>query len=446
MSRLWWSGAALILALVPGTVRAQTTTFTPIPCPDQTWEYVDAPFTALPGARAFSGRYAGGLYRIEVPDNWNGEIAFYAHGAVRNSGPNGAKLRVQTPTLRQHLIAAGFAWAASSYRCNGSIYGIGLLDTMALSDVFARVYPARAPSRTYLVGQSLGGRAVLLGMRFFPERFAGALAMCAVGQETNDLRAAISAAAEVITGVAIDPANRDASLAEMRRVTGDITNLTQKGRQSASLEIESSGGQRPFAMEGLADRLIANVQDGAFMTPDFVIRAVSTRDVEYRIDPRFGLSVAELSERVRRKDAEGDLRSSAGTFPELRPFDGRLTKPVLALAGTGDLQVPVSQQRAFRRAVTRAGTGDLLVQRLMRIPGHCQFSEQEQARAFDDLVTWVRTGARPEGDDVMADLRDAGRTFTNPRRPGDPGTLAPIESTPGTVGAPGSRRESQGAR
>jgi hypothetical protein len=43
--------------------------------------------------------------------------------------------------------------------------------------------------------------------------------------------------------------------------------------------------------------------------------------------------------------------------------------------------------------------------------------------AFDDLVAWVRTGKRPDGDDVMADFRDAGRRFTKPLREGDPGQL-----------------------
>jgi len=47
------------------------------------------------------------------------------------------------------------------------------------------------------------------------------------------------------------------------------------------------------------------------------------------------------------------------------------------------------------------------------------------AKAFDDVVKWVREGARPQGDDVMGDLRDAGRRFTNPLRPGDPGGLKP---------------------
>jgi pimeloyl-ACP methyl ester carboxylesterase len=427
-----WCHVVIALVLLPAVSHAQAvTSFRPVPCPDQQWEYVEPSLQALAGATSFAGRYEGGLYQIEVPDNWNGELVLYAHGAVRNSGPTGSRLRVQTPDLRPHLIARGFAWAASSYRCNGSIYGIGLLDTMALSDVFARLRPGRTPTRTYLVGQSLGGRAVLLGMRFFPERFAGALTMCAVGQETNDLRAAFTAAAEAITGVTLDAQNVDAGMGKVAQVTGTVTSLTDKGRQLASVQIESSGGPRPFAVEGLASRLIANVRDGLLMTPDYVIRAADTRNIEYRLDSRLGLSTADFLASVRRKAPAGNLRTSSGPFPELLPFDGQLSKPVLAIAGTGDLQVPVYQQRAFRRAVTQAGKGDLLVQRLMRIPGHCQFSQQEQVQAFDDLVTWVRTGARPEGDDVMADLRDAGRRFTNPMRPGDPGGVAIV---------PGSRR------
>jgi hypothetical protein len=51
------------------------------------------------------------------------------------------------------------------------------------------------------------------------------------------------------------------------------------------------------------------------------------------------------------------------------------------------------------------------------------FSPQEQARAFDDLATWVRQRTRPEGDDVMGDLSNAGLKFTLPVRFGDPGHL-----------------------
>jgi hypothetical protein len=91
--------------------------------------------------------------------------------------------------------------------------------------------------------------------------------------------------------------------------------------------------------------------------------------------------------------------------------------------GTGDLYVPLLVEQGLKRAVTAAGKQQLLTQRLYRIAGHCGFNAAEQERAFDDLVKWVRDGVKPEGDEVAGDLSDAGRTFTNPLRPGDPGGL-----------------------
>src|SRR5258708_623703 len=123
---------------------------TPIPCPDQAWEFGDPQFEAVPGAKAFFGKYDGGLYRVEIPDNWNGELALYAHGFVSNGGANRWMLRGGTPPIREHLIENGFAWAASSYRCNGYVPGQGLVDTMALTDLFTKFNAGRAPQRVLL--------------------------------------------------------------------------------------------------------------------------------------------------------------------------------------------------------------------------------------------------------------------------------------------------------
>ena len=40
---------------------------TPVACPAQEWEIPDVTLDALPGAKAFAGRYDGGLYQIEIP-------------------------------------------------------------------------------------------------------------------------------------------------------------------------------------------------------------------------------------------------------------------------------------------------------------------------------------------------------------------------------------------
>jgi pimeloyl-ACP methyl ester carboxylesterase len=397
---------------------------TPVPCQTQEWQFNDPAFDALSGAKGYFGRYDGGLYRIEIPDSWNGELALYAHGFVTNVGAQGSNLRVGNDPIREHLIQRGFAWAASSYRCNGYVPGQGLLDTMALVDLFTKTNGGRAPQRTYLTGTSMGGHVTLLGMHEFPTSFAGGLAMCPAGPELFDFFGAVSAAAEVVTGVQFSKATMENDVARMTEMLGKPPDYTDKGRQLASIEIQISGGPRPFAMEGLATRFIQNMSTSQAAlvggtTPGN--RALTNAHIRYSIGDGLGLTSEEINRRVRRKAADPEVRNPNGPYEEVVPFDGKIARPTLTMHGTGDLFVPVFLQQTLRRAVVASGTDRLLTQRLYRIGGHCQFSQPEQIRAFDDLVKWVEEGIRPEGDEVYGDLSDAGRTFTDPLRPNDPG-------------------------
>jgi pimeloyl-ACP methyl ester carboxylesterase len=343
---------------------------------------------------------------------------------VSTAGAQGARLRVQNDSIREHLIQGGFAWAASSYRCNGYVPGVGLLDTMTLVDLFTRANNGRASQRTYLTGVSMGGHVTLLGMHEFPTSFAGGLAMCPAGPELFDFYAGVSAAAEVVTGVQFAAGSMPQDVARMTELLGKPPDYTSKGRQLASIEIEISGGPRPFAVEGLASRFTANwsTSQAALVgssTPGN--RALTNSHIKYAIAPGLGLAADEINERVRRKAADPEIRNPNGPYEEVVPFDGKIERPVLTMHGTGDLFVPVFLEQKLKQAIVQSGNQRLLVQRLYRIPGHCQFSQAEQIRAFDDLVKWVRQGVKPEGDEVDGDLSDAGRKFTDPVRPNDPG-------------------------
>jgi dienelactone hydrolase len=402
---------------------------TPVACPQQAWEPAEATFEALAGARAYFGRYEGGIYRIEIPEKWNGELMLSAHGFVSNSGPQGSRLRVSSPAIREQLIREGFAWAASSYRCNGYIPGIGLQDTMALTDLFTKFNNGASPRRVYLTGTSMGGHTTLLGMHEFPGTFAGGLAMCPAGPELFDFFTATAAAAEVVTGVKLsDTTTLPDDLTKMNGILGTAPNYTEKGRQLASVQIHISGGPRPFAVEGLASggRFAGNISSGAAALAGGTSpanRAVTTTHIKYAIDEALGLTADRLNAAARRKPADPDVRTAMGPHDELVPFDGQIERPVLTMHGTGDLFVPIHLQQILNRAVVSAGKQDLLVQRIYRIAGHCAFSVDEQWRAFDDLAKWVRGGRKPEGDRVLGDLSNAGLKFTTPLRPGDPGGL-----------------------
>jgi pimeloyl-ACP methyl ester carboxylesterase len=430
--RLRALACATVVAIVAMGAATRTTTalgkpgVTPVPCPRQEWQYGEAAFEALPGAKALSGKYDGGLYRIEIPEQWNGELVLFAHGFVTNTGPAGSTLRVSNHPFREHLVAQGFAWAASSYRCNGYVPGQGLVDTMALSDLFTQFNGGRAPQRTYLTGESMGGHVTLLGLQEFPTAFAGGLAMCPAGPELFDYYAAMSAAAEVVTGLRFHAETIQQDAMKIAELLGKPPDYTAKGRQLASIQVQVSGGPRPFAADGLASRFLANIATSpaalvGSTTP--TNRAIDTAHITYSIGDGLGLTADAINARARRKVGDPEVRSPSGPYEEIVPFDGRIDRPLLTMHGTGDLYVPIFLQQTLKRAVAGAGNERLLVQRVYRIGAHCQFSQPEMIKAFDDLTAWVRRGTKPEGDQVTGDLSNAGLKFTDPLRPGDPGRI-----------------------
>jgi pimeloyl-ACP methyl ester carboxylesterase len=333
-------------------------------------------------------------------------------------------LRVGTHRFREHVVKNGYAWAASSYRCNGYVPGQGLLDTIALVDLFKQANGGKAPTRTYLTGESMGGHITLLGMQEFPTMFAGGLAMCPAGSELFDFFAASSAAAEVITGVQFHSDTVQQDIAQMTELLGKPPDYTEKGRQLASVEIQISGGPRPFAIEGLASRFLANAMtsQGALLgstTPQN--RAVDTAHIKYSVADAVGVTADVLNSKARRKTGDAEFRGASSPYEEVAPFDGKIQRPVMTMHGTGDLFVPIFLEQSLKRAVKTAGNERLLTQRIYRIGAHCQFSQAEMTKAFDDLVAWVKNGTKPQGDEVEGDLTNAGMTFTNPLRPNDPG-------------------------
>jgi hypothetical protein len=272
----------------------------------------------------------------------------------------------------------------------------------------------------------MGGHVTVLGMHEFPTAFAGGLAMCPAGPELFDFFAASTAAAEVVTGVRLTKESLRQDLEKMSQLLGKPPDYTEKGRQLASIELQISGGPRPFAVEGLASRFVPNITASAAAlvgstTP--LDRATATTQIKYAIDENLGLTASDISAKVRRKPADPEIRSASGPYEEVVPYDGKLERPLLTMHGTGDLFVPIFLERTLKREVANAGRQNLLTQRIYRIAGHCQFSQPEMIKSFDDMVKWATAGTKPDGDDVDADLSNAGLTFTQPLRANDPGGI-----------------------
>lgn len=386
----------------------------------------DPAFVPLPGAKAISGRLGNAVFRIEMPDNWNGDLVLWAHGFAGF----GTELAVENPasSLRRAWIEEGYAWAASSYSENGYVPGIGADDTLALKREFARRF--KPPMRTYLVGASMGGNVAALSLEHHPDEYAGALALCGAlgGQEQIDYLLSWTVLGEYTSGVRLPLGGGDnealaAALISFASKLGEPLRPTPQGDQFISLIRNLTGGPRPFFLEGLRQQWQLNfgfiLADANRKSVPFA--AATNVGVRYHIDAGLGLTDTQVNAGVRRLAADPAARD-AEAHPDAVPTSGNLTRPLLTLHNTGDLFVPIAMEQSYRAKANAAGKGDLLVQRAIRAAGHCQFSDQERLTAWRDLVSWVRDGKKPAGEDLSGDLTNAGIAFTTPRRSGDPGT------------------------
>ncbi len=411
------NGGGSTPAVVPGRLGAPSGGTYTAAAPD---------FEPLGGAKAVTGSIGAAVYRIEMPDDWNGDLVLYAHGYRGES----LQLTVSTPNraLRQQLIDQGYAWAASSYTENGYVPGLGADDTLDLKHEFEKQFGEA--ERTYLYGESMGGAVIALSLENYADEYDGALAICGAmgGQEEIDYLAAWSLLAEYLTGIKLPLGEGDtpvsaATLFTLRSALGSPERPTEKGEQFVSAIRLLTGGPRPFFLEGMTEQYIANfaylLVDPTRKLP--VTRAATNEGFIYEIDPDLGLTSAQLDAGVRRIAADPEIRNSEN-YPDRAPTTAKISDPMLTLHGTGDLFVPITHEIEYLAKAKAAGTDGNLVQRAIRSAGHCQFSAEELTAAWDDLVGWVEDDEKPEGDDLSGDLSDIGKAFTNPLRPGDPGT------------------------
>jgi pimeloyl-ACP methyl ester carboxylesterase len=377
--------------------------------------YVDEaalPFTALAGATAYYGEHAGAAYRIEVPLNWNGDLVMYAHG-YRGTAP---ALTVSNPSIRQHLISRGYAWAASSYSANGYMPGTGAKDTHALMQFFNGLIGK--PQRVYLMGHSMGGHVTGVAIEQWPKAFAGALPMCGVmgDSELFDYFQDVYLVGETLIGNTPQiptPADYATNgLLALRAALGPNypSVLNETGLKFREAIKNLTGGQRPIFDQAWASPLSGT--GGSFiLTQASTGGGRENLDTVYQFDndPTLSEEEAAFNDLIVRIAADPQYRhkeglgASPGTRGDVNspPISGKIGIPVVTLHTLGELFVPFSMEQIYARRVASHGKSDLLVSRAIRDMNHCGFTTAEQVRAFDDLVNWVENGVKPAGDDIL---------------------------------------------
>lgn len=397
----------------------------------------DPEFEPLPGATAEWGVIEGAGYRIELPENWNGDLILWAHGFTglneAGDGPN-PRLEFNVPE-REAFLAIGAAWAASTYRSSGYVPGVGVDDLLLVKDRFAELFGA--PQRTACIGASMGGATAQLMAQEFPEEIDGAVALCgALGNVwVVDYLAAWHTLAMWFIGAPpprVDAAGLLAWSAALGTADeeGDLR-LNEQGERFAAVIEQLTGGPRWGFREGLAEQWNTSFAVGALTWPSMIGAAPFAAGE--RITPPVGmipmdttrfvydargvdLDLERLNAEVVRLSADPVRRADPGVGAP----SGRLEAPLLCLKTTGDLFTPIQLDRDYQRLVASAGHADNLVVRAVRRSGHCTFNAFEYASALAAFLAWLDDGVRPAGEELGGDLESAGAGFTLSWDQGDP--------------------------
>lgn len=404
------------------------------------------PFDAVPGlpSERYWGIDEGAGYRIEVPENWNGDLVVYTHG-FRGTGD---ELTVDNPPLRSYYLLNGYAWLASSYAKNYYDVRSGVESTNSL----VRYFKANIgePNLTYMTGFSMGGHVIGAAIEQFPNvacpsgrrgrlcrrivvllgkfsggvQYDGAAPHCGVMGDTElfDYFGDFSYGAEALAGAPSEfPAPADyfnsiflptlsalyVNPLELLGPNGAAAIPNAQGEKLRAFTTQISGGPRPLAdfsfpffqqllfsfsgSDGTVDGVLSgNVYDNV------------TRDYQLDGDPAVSSEEEAFNDEILRVMRDPGVNPSQFLRVSRVPIiKGRVDIPVLSIHTTGDLFVPFSMEQIYAREAIANNRDHNLVSRATRAVGHCEFSPEELIETFDDLVTWVEDGVKPGGDDIL---------------------------------------------
>ena len=400
----------------------------------------DPAFDPVPGARVDYGEIDGAGYRIELPEEWNGELLLWAHGfRGLNEAGDGYDPRLTFDELpsREDIVGLGYGWATSTYRANGYVPGLGVDDLLKVKDRVTEI--ARRPSRTYCAGGSMGGATAQLMAQEFPDEISAAVAYCgALGNiAVVDYMVAWHLLAHWFIGE--PPGQLDAQgvldwSAPLGVRDGDELVLSPIGEQFAAVIEHFTGGPRWAFREGLGlqwetafylgavfwPQLLESADMQAGQVVEIATEELPTDTTAHRYEAanaaELGLDLDRLNAEVVRLRADPARRADPGVGIS----SGELRVPLLALKTTGDVFTPIHLDRDYQQQVQAAGFGGKLVVQAIRRAGHCNFSASEALAGLTGIVTWLSFGLAPAGDDLSGDLTKVGVQFTDPFDADDP--------------------------
>ncbi|MBE1161123.1 hypothetical protein IGX34_12055 [Dyella sp. 7MK23] len=328
-----------------------------------------------PGTHA--GTLQGALYRIDIPDHWNGDLVMLMHGYQ----PVGAKIttpmRAAEPT--SVLLKLGYAVAQSQYASQGWAVDDAIVDNERLRHYFE--HNLAHPKHTYVYGFSLGGLETLATIERYPHIYSGALVTCGVAVSTADIIAdgaltPLVAFDALIPGVLPDLTAPDAPAF----IPPEVFDKALQAHPQQAAILEQRLQERPGTLSlSLYYMVLRELEKRAGGMP------VDNRNTVYQ---GFG-DDADFNRKVHRYAGSP---AAMAYVQRNATLTGHIAVPLVMQWNSFDQTVPARFHDGYPKLVHAAGDDKLLTVLPPVGDGHCNFTDAQTEAAFTTLVSKATAG------------------------------------------------------
>lgn len=354
----------------------------------------------------------GSLYQLYLPRQWNGTAVFYAHGIRDVLEPVSLRDQDNLGLIRDQLGQMGIAIAYSSYSENGYAEKDGVQRTHQLRGLFASAFGA--PTRSLLVGHSLGGLVAINVAEKFAGQYDGVAAFCGVvGGTQAELDHMVTTRLlfdlfypgvlpgsydQPPSGFIIGVPERDKIIATITANPLGLAAIASVAQ--ANLQFNPASPQAQTQMvTSLITALSFHARGADNVLPllngfpfDNLETTYTASQIPLLPQPVLSGILAMINANAPRR--AGDPSAMNYTERNFTP-SGALRIPTLTLHNRWDPLVPFFHEPMFGDRVAKAGAAGLLVQRTRNEYGHCNFTVAEQVQAISDLLDWVESSVKP---------------------------------------------------
>jgi putative CocE/NonD family hydrolase len=375
------------------------------------------------GAATIQGQLpSGAAWSAQVPEKWNGTLLLFSHGY----SPVARAPELAPPSMKEALLAQGYALAASAYSSTGWALAEAVPDQIATLDAFAMKFGK--PRRAIAWGASMGGLVSVALAEKYPQRIDAALPSCgSIAGSLAMMNEALDGAFAFKVLLAADSDIRlvhvDDDLINGARVESVLASAVTTPAGRARLALASAVAQLPewsgaYASPPEAGDSERQVDEAAktFARGVFLPRVDQERraggvfswntDVDYRaqlaasgraawVKQLYVKANLDLEQDLTALERAPRIAADSGAVDYMRSHyvpNGQVRVPILSYHTVGDgLTVP-AQQAAYRNLAQSQGSGDEVALAWVGRAGHCNFTSAEHLAALHTLELRLDTG------------------------------------------------------